>query len=204
MTTRIVLADDHPLILGGLEQLLELERDLAIVARCNRGDEALDVIRREHPDVVIADLSMPGMTGLELLRELEGTTRVILLSARIQPEQAREALRHGAAGIILKESAATLILDCLHAVLAGDDWIDPILARRMLRDNAGAATGDLTARETEVVRMVAAGLRNKEIADALSITEGTVKAHLRSIFEKLRIDSRMKLSVYAREHGLTA
>lgn len=211
MPIRIVLADDHPIVLGGLRQLLSLERDLEIAAAATNGTEALAAIHRERPDVAVVDLTMPGATGLDLLRDVAASSlpvRIVLLTARIEHDQVVEAMRLGVAGIILKESAPLQILDCIRRVAAGEQWIDPVIGRRtldgLLRRQAGAerAARILTPRELEVVRMVAAGLRNKEIAETLSISEGTVKAHLRAIFEKLGISSRMKLGVYARENEL--
>ena len=208
---RVVLADDHPIVLGGLDQLLSLERDIKVVARCTNGNEALAAIARERPDVVVADLTMPGRSGLDLLRELgaiHSPVRVILLTARIEHEQVLEALNFGVAGIVLKESAPLQILDCIRRVAAGEQGLDHVIGSHtldgILRRQAGAAKAAavLTSREIEVVGMVARGLRNKEIADMLSITEGTVKAHLRTIFEKLGLDSRMKLIVYAQETHL--
>ena len=208
---RVLLADDHPIVLGGLEQLLALEPQLTVVARCTNGNEALAAIAREHPDVVVADLTMPGRSGMDLLRELraqQSPVRVILLTARIEHDQVLEALKLGVGGIVLKESAPLQILDSIRRVAAGGEWLDPALSSRtldsVLRRQSGArkVAAVLTAREIEVVRMVAGGLRNKEIAGQLSITEGTVKAHLRTIFEKLGIDSRMKLIVYARDKRL--
>lgn len=208
---RVLLADDHPIVLGGLAQLLALEPDITVVARCTNGNEALAAIARERPGVVVADLTMPGRSGMDLLRELRAMpspARVILLTARIEHDQVLEALKLGVAGIVLKESAPLQILDSIRRVAAGGQWLDPVLSGRtldsVLRRQSGArkVAAVLTARETEVVRMVAHGLRNKEIADQLSITEGTVKAHLRTIFEKLGIDSRTKLIVYARDKRL--
>ncbi len=208
---RVLLADDHPLVLGGLDQLLALEPDIIVVARCTNGDEALAAIGRERPHVVIADLIMPGRSGIDLLRELRemgSSVRVVLLTARIEHEQVLDALKLGVAGVVLKESAPRQILDCIRRVAAGHQWIDPAVGSRtlegVLRRQSGVrkAAAVLTAREIEVVRMVARGLRNKEIADLLSITEGTVKAHLRTIFEKLGIDNRTKLILYAREMRL--
>jgi two-component system nitrate/nitrite response regulator NarL len=205
--TRIVIADDHPIVLGGLDQLLSTEGDVAVVARCRDGEEALAAIRRERPDIAIVDLSMPGRNGIDLVRDA-APTKVVLLTARIEADEVLEAMRHGVAGIILKESAPTQIIDCIRAVLRGEQWIDPVVGRRtldgVLRRQAGAerVSGVLTAREIEVVRLVAAGLRNKEIADRLFISEGTVKAHLRTIFEKLGINSRARLMVYARANAL--
>jgi DNA-binding NarL/FixJ family response regulator len=161
--------------------------------------------------VVVLDLTMPGRSGMELLRELHAmhsAVRVILLTARIEHEQVLEALNLGVAGVVLKESAPLQILDCIRRVAAGGQWIDQVIGSRtldgLLRRQSGAARAAavLTAREIEVVRMVANGLRNKEIAERLSITEGTVKAHLRTVFEKLGIDSRTKLILYARETRL--
>jgi DNA-binding NarL/FixJ family response regulator len=208
---RVLLADDHPIVLGGLDQLLSLEPDITVVARCTNGNEALAAIAREHPHVAVADLNMPGRSGMEVLRELHtmrSEVRLVLLTARIEHEQVLDALGLGVAGIVLKESAPLQILDCIRRVAAGGQWIDQVIGSRtldgLLRRQSGAekAAAVMTTREIEVVRMVARGLRNKEIADLLSITEGTVKAHLRTIFEKLRIDSRMKLIVYAREARL--
>lgn len=209
MTIRILLADDHPIVLGGLDQLLSAEPDLTVVARCTNGIDALAAIQRERPDVAILDLSMPGHGGMDILREVTSSNvRVVLLTARIEHDQVIEAMNLGVAGIVLKESAALQILDCVRRVSAGQQWIDQVIGSRtldgILRRQAAAerAATVLTPRELEVVRMVAGGLRNKEIADALSIGEGTVKAHLRTIFEKLGVESRLRLSVYARENAL--
>ena len=211
MPVRLVLADDHPIVLGGLHQLLSLESDLAVVARCANGVEAMAAVRRERPDILIADLSMPGASGLDLLREIQAASlpvKVILLTARIDHDEVLEAMNLGVAGIVLKASAPLQILDCIRAVAKGESWLDQIIGRRtldgMLKRHAGVqrAAAVLTAREIEVARMVATGLRNKEIADQLSISEGTVKTHLRTIFEKLGITSRTKLAMYARENSL--
>ncbi|HYC58414.1 MAG TPA: response regulator transcription factor [Thermoanaerobaculia bacterium] len=208
---RVLLADDHPIVLGGLDQLLSLEPDIRVVARCTNGNEAFAAIARERPHVAIIDLTMPGRSGMEVLRELRASqspVRVVLLTARIEHEQVLDALNLGVAGIVLKESAPLQILDCIRRVAAGGQWLDQVIGSRtldaVLRRQSGAARAAavLTAREIEVVRMVVRGLRNKEIAELLSITEGTVKAHLRTIFDKLAIDSRMKLIVYAREMRL--
>jgi DNA-binding NarL/FixJ family response regulator len=208
MRIRIVIADDHPIVLGGLAQLLSLEPDMTVVARCPNGHEALAAIARHRPDVAVLDLTMPGRSGMDLLRELRAThtpLRVVLLTARIEHEQVLEALKLGVAGIVLKESAPLQILDCIRRVAAGGQWIDQVIGSRtldrVLRRQSGQVkvAAVLTAREIEVVRMVARGLRNKEIAGQLSITEGTVKAHLRTIFEKVGVDSRARLILYARE-----
>ena len=205
---RVVIADDHPIVLGGLAELLSHESDIAVVARCTNGGDALAAVAQHRPGVAVLDLTMPGRSGMDLLRELHAThapVRVILLTARIEHEQVLEALKLGVAGIVLKESAPLQIVECIRRVAAGGQWIDQVIGSRtvdtLLRRQSGAVkvAAILTAREIEVVRMVARGLRNKEIADQLSITEGTVKAHLRTIFEKVGVDSRAKLILYARE-----
>lgn len=208
---RIVLADDHPIFLSGLEHLLRAEPGVEVVASCTDGIAALDAVRRERPDLVVADLCMPGRSGLELLREVASAAlpvRVVLLTAQIEHEDVLEAIHLGVSGIVLKESAALQLVDCVRRVAAGRQWIDQGIGSRtvegMLRRQQAAqrAAAALTPRERDVVRMVAAGLRNREIAEALCISEGTVKVHLRTIFEKLAVESRLKLGIYARDHAL--
>jgi len=208
---RIVLADDHPVFLSGLEHVLRSEPGVEIVERCSDGNTALEAVRRRRPDLLIADLKMPGRSGLDLLGDVSAAglpVRVILLTARIDHDEVLEAIRLGVSGIVLKESAALQLLDCVRRVAAGHQWIDQVIGSRtldgVLRRQAAAeqASATLTPREIEVVRMVAAGLRNKEIAHALGISEGTVKTHVRTIFEKLGIENRMKLGIYARENAL--
>jgi DNA-binding NarL/FixJ family response regulator len=211
MRTRIVIADDHPIVLDGLVQLFTGEKDFDVVARCSTGDEALAALRRVRPDVAILDIRMPGVSGMELLRHVynEGLpTRVVLLTAEIGDEAVVEAVRLGVAGIVLKEMAPRVLLQSVRAVAAGEKWLDDGAMRRaldkMLRREAGLADAVrvLTPRELEVVKMVATGLRNKQIADRLTITEGTVKIHLHSIYQKLGVSGRVELSIYAREKSL--
>lgn len=211
MVIRIILADDHPILLSGLDQLFALEPDIEVIARCANGTDALAAVKREQPHVVVADLRMPGLGGLEILRAVQSevpSTRVVLLTARIDQEEVFEAIRSGVGGIVLKESAPGQIIGCVRKVAAGEQWLDESVSRRaldtMLRREAGAAraAGVLTPREIDIARMVAQGKRNREIAEALFIAEGTVKVHLHTIFEKLGISSRMQLAAFAREQML--
>ncbi len=211
MPIRIVLADDHRIVLDGLAQLLSLESDFDILLRCTDGTEALAAVERARPDVLIADVKMPGLTGLELLRRLHesgSATRVVLLTAQMTDSQVVEAVRMNVGGIVLKESASRTLVQCVRVVAGGDRWLDQetihSALESMLRREAGIARASktLTKRELEIVRMVATGLRNKQIADKLTITEGTVKMHLHSIYEKLNISGRVELSNYARENEL--
>jgi DNA-binding NarL/FixJ family response regulator len=209
--TRLMIADDHPIVLDGLTQLFSGERDFEVVARCSSGDEALAALRRSHPDVAVLDIRMPGKSGLDLLRHVKDehlTTRVILLTAEISDESVVNAVRLGVSGIVLKETAPRVLVQSVRAVAAGEKWLDDGAMRRaldsMLRREAGLADAVrvLTPRELEIVRMVATGLRNKQIAEKLSITEGTVKIHLHSIYQKVNVSGRVELSIYAREKSL--
>ena len=211
MRIRIAIADDHPFILDGLEQLFRGEEDCEIVARCLNGREALQAVERYRPDVLVLDVRMPELDGIELLRiihERQLATKVVLLTASLDDARLLEAFRLGASGLVLKESAPRLLAQSVRQVAAGEQsWNGKAIAgalRLVLqREQAfAAASSTLTPREVEVTRMVAAGLRNKEIATRLDITEGTVKFHLHGIYEKLRIDGRYALINYARDHGL--
>lgn len=209
--TRLVLADDHRIVLEGLAQLLSLESDFAVLQRCTNGVDALEAVEREKPDVLVADVKMPGLTGLDVLRRLHeqgSATRVVLLTANMTDAQVVEAVRLNVGGIILKEAATRTLVQCVRTVAGGGRWLDQQTVHgaleSMLRREAGVARAGktLTKRELEIVRMVATGLRNRQIGDKLTISEGTVKMHLHSIYEKLAISGRVELSNYARENEL--
>jgi two-component system, NarL family, nitrate/nitrite response regulator NarL len=210
MPISIVLADDHPAMLAGLETLLKPFRDLKVMARCRDGEEALRAVARHRPDVLLLDIRMPVKSGLDVLRELKEQklpTRVVILTAALEDDEVLEALRLGVNGVVLKEMAPGLLVQCIRKVAAGERWIEKrsfqSVLDKLLRREAGAqAIRGLTAREVEIVRMVVSGLRNKELADKLSISEGTVKIHLHNTYDKLKVEGRMALSVYARERGL--
>jgi DNA-binding NarL/FixJ family response regulator len=211
MSIRIVLADDHLLILQGLELLLRQVPDFQIVACCRDGEEALHAVRQHRPDILILDILMPGKDGLAVLRELHEEklpTRVVLLTAALDEDHVLEALRLGVAGVVLKEMTGPLLIQCVRKVYSGDQWLERRSISRaldkMLRREAGAreVAKILTPREIEVVRMVAGGLRNKEIAEKLAISEGTVKIHLHRSYEKLNVDSRLGLLRYAQTQGI--
>lgn len=208
---RVVLADDHPIVLDGLEQLFRLEPDINVVARCRNADEALRAVRTASPDVLVLDLLMPGGGGLDLLRAMgdkDRRTRIILLTAVIDDDQLLEAIRLGAQGVVLKDMAPQLLIEAIREVHAGGQWLEQGLGGRALRrllsreKRASEAARLLSSREREIVRLVAAGLRNRAIADRLSISEGTVKVHMHNIYEKLDVNGRVELTNYARENGL--
>ena len=211
MTIRIAVADDHPFILDGLDQLFRSEEDCEIVSRSTDGEHALRAVETYRPDVLVLDVRMPGLDGIEVLRkmrELQLPTKVVLLTASLDDARLLEAFRLGASGLVLKESAPRLLALSVRQVAAGQQsWngksIAGALRTVLQREQAVAAlSSTLTPRELEVTKMVTAGLRNREIANRLEITEGTVKFHLHSIYEKLRIDGRYALMSFAREHGI--
>jgi DNA-binding NarL/FixJ family response regulator len=211
MPIRVVVADDHPLILNALEHLLGQEGDFELVARCGSGEEALQAVLKHDPDVAVVDLRMPGLDGLAVLRQIRAQnlrTRVVLLAASVEEEELLDAARLGVRGVVLKEMAPRLLLQCIRKAHAGEIWLERRAAARafekLLRREAGALelSKVLTPREIEVLRLTASGLRNKAIAEQLSVVEGTVKTHLHSIYEKLKVGSRAQLIFYCRDKGL--
>lgn len=211
MTIRLVLADDHPLVLDGLLRLFETEVGFTVLAHCTDGEAALEAVRAQRPDVLVLDLRMPRMGGLDLLRALQSDEfkpRVVVLTAGVDDEAVLEAIRLGVKGVVLKEMAPRLLVQCIRTVHGGGRWLERDTVGRALehmldRETEARRFADqLTPRELEVVRLVAAGRRNKEIARELSITEGTVKIHIHNIYEKLSVNSRVELATRARDRGI--
>jgi len=208
MPIKIVLADGHQIVLDSLEQLFAAEADFRVIARCSDGEEALQTVRKLTPDILILEIRMAGMDGLECLRQLKQEklpTRVVFLTAMVDEDQALEAIRLGAGGVVLKEMAPHLLLLCVRKVHAGEQWIEKQSITRaiekLLKREAGARrlASLVTTRETEIVRLVAQNLPNKEIADRLGISEGTIKIHLYNIYQKLNVSSRRELVRVAQE-----
>lgn len=208
---RLIIADDHPLILEGLEKMFRAEGDFELLERCPDGEAAVAAVTELRPDVAIFDIRMPrldGVAALERLRSSGVPVKVILLTAGLDDARILDGFRVGAEGIVLKEMAPRLLVETVRRVHGGGHAWDhasvmEALRRMMQQEHAkGRAADVLTPRETEIAVMVASGLRNKEIAYRLSITEGTVKLHLNSIYEKLGVEGRVGLSLWAREAGL--
>ena len=211
MPITLVIADGRPLILNGMENLFRLEKDFKVVARCLDGEEAVKAVRKHKPDVLVLDIRMPGTDGLSLLRGMRKeklSTRVVLLTGALDEDELAEAVRLGVRGLVLKEMAPKLLVQCIRQVHAGELWLEKrsvtSALEKLLQREAGQREVALllTPREIEIVKQVAAGLRNIEIAKRLFISEGTVKMHLHNIYQKLGVDSRTKLTRYAQEKGL--
>ena len=207
---RLVLADDHPIVLAGLTRLLSLESDIDVQGSAINGVEALRLVRELHPDVLVLDLRMPVKDGLAVLREMvrsKLSTYVVVLTATDEGEVA-EAIELGARGVVLKDMVPQLLVRCIREVAAGRRWIERASAtqtmNRVLKREAVATMlgKTLTSRELEVARMVGKGMHNKVVAAKLSITEGTAKVHLHHVYEKLRVDGRLGLIRYLQSHGL--
>ena len=208
---RLVLVDDHPLIVRGLQALFAAEPEFEVVAACLTSAEGVAAVRTYRPDIVLLDIRMPDLDGFGVLRALNGDTtspRVVLLTADIDEPATLEALRLGVHGIVLKDMPSPQLLECLRRVHAGEHWVEQRSVGRALAGfvQREAALREisrvLTARELEVVRMVAGGLRSAGIAKKLHVSEGTVKTHLHRIYEKLRVDGRVALILLAREKGI--
>ena len=211
MTTTLVLADDHPIILEGLEQLFRRDKDFQVLAACTNGEDAIAAVRTHRPDVLVLDVRMPGGDGLSVLKRVHEEhlpTRVVLLTASMNDDEVLQAMEQGVWGLVLKESAAVSLVDSVRKVSRGERALDQTLIVRALdralerQSGIKEATEILSRREAEIVKMVAAGLRNKEIAAKLFIGEGTVKTHLHAIYRKLNVHGRVELTLYAQERGL--
>lgn len=211
MPIRLLLADDHHLILDGLENLFRLEGDFQVLARCTNGEETMKAVRQHRPDILVLDIRMPGQDGLAIAREIRSEAlpvRIVLLTAELDEDQLLEAVRLGVRGIVLKEMAPQLLVQCIRKVHNGEQWLErnstKLALEKMLKRTAGAreVAELLTAREIDLIRMVSKGLRNREIADRLFISEGTVKVHLHHIYEKLGIDGRLALLRFAQDKGM--
>jgi DNA-binding NarL/FixJ family response regulator len=208
---RLVLADDHPIVLHGLQQLFARHGDFAVVATCADGAAAVDAVKLHHPDVLVLDLRMAPSNGLDVLRALakeQQTCRTVLLTAAVGDDEVVEAMKLGAVGLVLKEASPETLLDCIRRVHRGEQWIERETVtrafKRVLTREAAVSEAEatLTPREIEIVRMVSRGLRNKVIAERLAISEGTVKVHLHNIYEKFGVDGRLELVLCAQEKGL--
>lgn len=195
------MADDHPIVLDGLEYLFAREPGFKIVARCETAEEAVDAVIEKEPDILLLDVRMPGKDGLWVLEQIANrySTQVILLTA----------LKLGARGVVLKQRTRDDLMRCIREVRAGRRCIDEDVLHRVVRlitDRTTVQRIDAapspSRRESEIVQLVGRGLRNKEVAQQLSISEGTVKTHLRSIFRKLSVSGRTELAIWARENGL--
>ena len=213
---RVVIADDHELYRRGMSVVVELDGSARVVGEASNGAEAVEACAKLHPDVVLMDVRMPGVGGIEACRRISAAapgTRILMLTMSDDESDLFEAIKAGASGYLLKDLPGEEVAEAIRKVHDGQAIIPPSMASTLLkefsrlsRDNGGASSPDtrLTDREVEVLRLVARGLANREIADELVISENTVKNHVRNILEKLHLHSRVEAAVYAHRQHLIA
>jgi len=216
MPIPVVIVDDEQLVRAGLRMILEAEPDIEVVGEAGDGAEAVSLVERLDPQVVLMDIQMPGMNGIEATRAIgalgrEESSRVLILTTFDLDEYVYESLRAGASGFLLKRTPADELVHGIRVVAAGEALLAPSITRRLLetfarRGSAGAAAtrtlAELTDREREVLGLIARGLSNTEIAELLFLSEGTVKTHVKRIFAKLGVRDRAQAVVFAYEVGL--
>jgi DNA-binding NarL/FixJ family response regulator len=213
-TIRILLIEDHAVVRAGLRLLLESRRNFAVVGEATNRADALALVQRQQPHVILLDLDLGAEDGLDLLpalRAAAGAARVLILTGVRNADEHRQAIRYGAVGVVLKEQAPEVLIKAIEKVYAGEVWLDRSMLAQVLDEMvSGAATpastradrlATLTEREREVLALVNQGLKNKRISDRLSITETTVRHHLTSIFSKLGVESRLELAIFSQRHS---
>lgn len=211
---RILLVDDHAVVRSGLRMLLQAQPDMSIVGEAETGREAVQMVRRLQPDVVLMDVQMPDMNGIEAtkkIKEMKGDTAVLALTMHEDDQYFFEMLRAGASGYIPKRAAPDELVSGIRTVSAGEVFLYPSLAARLVQSYLGESDGDdspsleaLTPREQEVLTHIAEGLTNPEIAELLVISAKTVDRHRENIMRKLNLHNRVDLVKYALKHGLIA
>jgi two-component system response regulator NreC len=204
-SVRIVLADDHSVMRAGLRLLLDAEPEFEVVAEAGNAVDAARYVRGHHPDVLILDLNMPGGSGLELIprmREEAPETRIVVLTMQRDPAFARQALSAGAVGYVLKDAADGELVLAVRLAASGQTYLNPQLGARLASEPVDARPGDLSERELEILRLIALGHTNPEIAAKLYLSVRTIEAHRAHIHQKLSLASRAELVAFALEHPL--
>lgn len=198
---RLMIVDDHMVMRMGLAYAASAQPDIQVVAEVESGEEAIEAYRTHTPDVVILDLRMPGLSGIETIRALRQKfrdARIVIFSNYARGEEIYQAMKAGAAGFVVKNMDLAQLLDAIRKVHAGERYLPPNLAIRM----SERILAPLSERETEVLALIAKGRGNKEIASALSVTEGTVKLHVTNILTKLEVNTRTEALVAAVQRGI--
>jgi DNA-binding NarL/FixJ family response regulator len=209
---RIVIVDDHAIFRQGLRKLFDEQPEFCVVSEASSGAEAIDIVNKVALDILLLDMQLGDMTGLDVLRQLGGDRnfQTILLGADIGREDEVDALLLGASGIVRKYAASETLFKSIRSVLEGEMWVKRDVMRDMVenlrhpRGSAATGLGGLTARELDIVNAVAQGLDNKEISESLSISPFTVKHYLTRIFSKLLVNNRVELALFAARNGLGA
>jgi two-component system, NarL family, response regulator NreC len=204
-TIRVVIADDHAVVRRGLRQVLDTEEAFEVVAEASDLDGARRYVRGHHPDVLVLDLNLPEGLSLDAIPEIRAEcpgTQIVVLTMQNEPAYARQALSIGALGYVLKEAAESELVEAVRRAAVGDTYLNPRLGARVAAEPPPGPPDGLSEREVEVLRMIALGHTNAEIADQLYLSVRTVETHRAHIQQKLRLGSRSELVRYALEHGL--
>lgn len=209
---KILLCDDQAVIRDGLEMLLNLEKDIQVIATAQDGAEAVELAAQKQPDVILMDLKMPGINGVEATRQIRANfpgIKVLVLTTYDDDEWIFDAIRAGASGYLLKDTPREKIVEAIRGTVAGRSFVDPAVAGKLLNQVASSQTQPaslltekLTEREMDVLRLIAKGFNNGEIANRLHLSEGTVRNHVSAILGKLGVSDRTQAALIAIQHGL--
>jgi two-component system, NarL family, response regulator DegU len=209
----VLIADDHSLIRQGLKQILELENDIIVVAQAANGNDAVKLARDVKPDIILMDINMPESNGLQAIKEIKlekMTSKIIVLTIHEDREYLFKTLQMGAEGYVLKDAEPAVLIEAIRNVHNGQSYIQPNMTRELVREfnrvtlheKEKSEEHNLTAREIEVLELIAEGMINKEIAKQLYISEKTVKNHVSNIFKKLNVSDRTQAAIYAFKHNI--
>lgn len=209
---KIIICDDQAIIRDGLEMLLKLEKDIDVAGQAQDGAEAVELVDKTRPDLVLMDLKMPGLNGIEATRQIRARfpqVKVLVLTTYDDDEWVFDAIRAGASGYLLKDTPREEVIKAVKGTAAGKTFVDPSVAGKVLHQVAGKQgqpssllTNKLTEREADVLRLIARGFTNADIAGQLHLSEGTVRNHVSAIFAKLEVADRTQAAVIAIQHGL--
>jgi NarL family two-component system response regulator LiaR len=209
---KILICDDQAIVRDGLELLLKLEKDIEVVALAQDGAEAVELVEKHRPDLALMDLMMPGMNGVEATRRIRALypeTRVLVLTTFDDDEWVFDAIRAGASGYLLKDTPRARVIEAVRGTVAGKSYVDPAVAGKLLEQTASRQsqptskiTDKLTEREVDVLRLIARGLNNGDIAERLHLSEGTVRNHVSAIFAKLDVADRTQAAILSIRHGI--
>jgi NarL family two-component system response regulator LiaR len=209
---KVIICDDQAIVRDGLDLLLRLEKDMQVVGLARDGAEALEMVEKTKPDLVLMDLKMPGMNGVEATRQIRALhpdTKILVLTTFDDDEWVFDAIRAGASGYLLKDTPREKVVEAMRGTLAGKSFVDPLVAGKILDQVASRQeqpqtliSDKLSRREIDVLRLIARGFSNSDIAASLHLSEGTVRNHVSSIFNKLDISDRAQAAIIAIRHGL--
>ena len=210
---KILIADDHSMVRQGIKQILELEEDFTVIAQAKDGEEAIRMANRFNPDVILMDINMPGINGLQAIRELKKGNedfKILVLTIHDDREYLFKTLQTGAEGYVLKDAEPAVLMEAIRNIHRGESYIQPNMTKELVREFNRVTLYEkkpqnenrLTAREIEVLELIAEGLINKEIARQLYISEKTVKNHVSNIFKKINVSDRTQAAIYAFKHNI--